>query len=200
MQGNYRTCPCGKKVHIRQGDTCPYCLKTEKQHEAKTRTEEKAQTTSPKKQSENNTLKKCKFCAMDIPRAATICPYCRKKVPATAAVLFLIATFIFAFFIMIGTFGSQASKRPKSQEDIESDAIYMSRQFVKKQLKSPSSAEFSPKYETNVIDLGEDNKYRVVGWVDAKNSFGVMIRNRYGCTLQLKGDTWHGSDVDILSN
>jgi len=61
--------------------------------------------------------------------------------------------------------------------------------FVKDRLKSPSSADFCWRTNDSVVVLGE-NKYRVVGCVDAQNSFGAMLRSDYVCEIAYLGGNW----------
>ena len=56
-------------------------------------------------------------------------------------------------------------------------AMTVAEKAVKSKLKSPSSAEFSPKDETTINVSG--NTWTVRGWVEAQNSFGATIRNSY---------------------
>ena len=50
-------------------------------------------------------------------------------------------------------------------------------------LKAPSTAKFAGSGETTRTDLG-GGLYRVVSWVDAQNSFGAMIRQRFICEVK----------------
>lgn len=76
----------------------------------------------------------------------------------------------------------------------EVDAQVMCEQFVKKQLKAPSTADFS---EQSAISTG-DNAWKVTGAVDAENIFGAKIRGSYSCELEYLGDDqWHATSVDI---
>ncbi len=75
-------------------------------------------------------------------------------------------------------------------------AFYQSQYYVKQQLKSPSTAKFpNPLNNRELlgVDLGE-GKFRVSAYVDSQNSFGVVMRNRYTCTLigieTVDGNKW----------
>ncbi|MDJ0487144.1 hypothetical protein QNA24_12315 [Rhodococcus qingshengii] len=54
------------------------------------------------------------------------------------------------------------------------------KEAVTKQLKSPSSAEWSGVETTNTDTAGTE--WVVVGDVDSQNGFGAMLRNSFGCT------------------
>ena len=74
---------------------------------------------------------------------------------------------------------------PFEQRDDSSMAQIMSEGFVKKALKSPSTAKFPGVFSDSpaqVIKIGVQ-KYKIVSWVDAQNSFGAMIRNQYSIIL-----------------
>ena len=87
--------------------------------------------------------------------------------------------------------GSSSSSAPD-----KISAWVMAQQFVKDNLKSPSSADFGSvfgdyqKPDNVVTDLG-GGKFQVNAWVDAQNSFGAKIRTRFVCELQYVGnDRW----------
>ena len=63
------------------------------------------------------------------------------------------------------------------QDDVR-EAWAIVQQFVKKRLKSPSSADFPPEGHRHVIPI-DGNSYQVDSYVDAQNAFGVMIRTPF---------------------
>jgi len=98
-------------------------------------------------------------------------------------ILAITASLIFIFI----AFGSGDSK-PKSPEDMKTEAYVMSQNFMKQYLKSPKSADFpfdSYKYEY----LG-DNKMKITSYVDAQNSFGAQLRTYYEVTMRYNGGEW----------
>ncbi|PRW95830.1 hypothetical protein C7A07_25055 [Pseudomonas fragi] len=81
-------------------------------------------------------------------------------------------------------------------------AYVMSQTFVKRGLKAPSTADFGSYSESQVKPMpagASACKFLVIGHVDAQNSFGAMIRNRYIVTVaKAKGqDSWTASDMTI---
>ena len=99
------------------------------------------------------------------------------------------------FLVLAG--GSSDDRTPEEKaEDLCNDssmAYIMSQQFVKKHLKSPSTANFPYSSSEGVhIFSGEECMHEVVAYVDAQNSFGAMIRTKYRARVQNeKGtDTW----------
>jgi hypothetical protein len=73
-----------------------------------------------------------------------------------------------------------------SDSDVYFDAISV----VKKQLKSPSSAEFSSRSSTSIKLSSGTSSWTVSGWVEAENGFGATVRNEFQVrlTYQNKGD------------
>ncbi len=82
----------------------------------------------------------------------------------------------------------------------EMDAWTIATQFVKKQLKSPSTAEF-PWYDKSFVkDLG-DCTFEVNGHVDGQNAFGATIRNNFNVTVKnpscKSSETWQLININI---
>lgn len=70
-------------------------------------------------------------------------------------------------------------------EKTEIDAMTDAQFFVEKQLKSPSTAEFSNMEST----LQYENIFKVTGSVDSQNSFGAMIRTNFECVVEYESAT-----------
>lgn len=111
-----------------------------------------------------------------------------------------------ALFIVVILLGSVFGKR--TTEDRRADcsrhgetmAFIMSQEFVKRQLKSPSTAEF-PRITANGVKStwqGECN-FQVIAFVDAQNSFGAVLRSRYIALLEYypSSDEWRAKSVII---
>lgn len=97
--------------------------------------------------------------------------------------------------------GSTHSDR--SQESrVKCDAIsafVTSQEFVKRQLKAPTTAVFpwSSDDGVHVTNNGGCN-FTVSAFVDAQNSFGAMLRTRFVVDLSTDdGETWSASRVEI---
>lgn len=107
---------------------------------------------------------------------------------------------LLAFIIFIILALGSEEKTPEEKCADTTMAFVMSQDFVKRRLKSPSSAEFP--YATsegvNVIYLG-DCKHKVYAYVDAVNSFGAKLRSKYYVELQNeKGtDEWKLLDLKL---
>ena len=81
---------------------------------------------------------------------------------------------------------------PAGPDDM--DALTVCQQFVEKQLKAPSTAEFS-----GHIIKNSNPDWTVTGDVDAENAFGVMLRNRYVCNVSVNpdGKTWRLTGLNL---
>ncbi len=65
----------------------------------------------------------------------------------------------------------------------------MCREFVKDELKSPTTAKFpSEERHSSPWEGKPDGYYEVLAAVDAENSFGSLMRTRYLCQIHYAGD------------
>ncbi|MDX3235666.1 hypothetical protein PV392_08195 [Streptomyces sp. ME03-5709C] len=109
---------------------------------------------------------------------------------ATTAILAALAAPLLA--------GCSGDGKPLSES-----AAVMCETFVKRQLKSPATADFpgvtDPDYaKTTTLHDTKPWKYKVVGVVDSENSFGAKVRSNYTCTVSTKDDdTWTLDDMDL---
>lgn len=73
----------------------------------------------------------------------------------------------------------------KAQKTCEDGILSYSyaRDFIKQNLKSPSTAEFPSFKEVNHKYLGNCT-HNVIGVVDAQNSFGAILRNKFNVTVR----------------
>lgn len=91
---------------------------------------------------------------------------------------------IFAFiFIAIGSGNNDSSSSNKML------AYSYAEDFVKKRLKSPSTAEFPGLFDKadHIKELGND-EYKINSWVDSQNGFGATIRTNFKCKIIFEGD------------
>jgi hypothetical protein len=99
----------------------------------------------------------------------------------------------------------EAAKKKKEAlaraESLKSVAYTMSQEFIRRQLKAPSTARF-PDYGDPGVSVRYDPdkmQFSVYAWVDAQNSFGVFLRSSYICILwPTSGDMWESSSAILL--
>lgn len=124
----------------------------------------------------------------------------QQKINKIASVIVLgIALFIvFKFFAGSSSETNVAQSPEISVQPSKVEVYAMSKEFVKKQLKSPSTAKFPTYSDDFVTDMGE-NKFLVASYVDAENSFGAKVRTRYSCILQYIEETgkWQLEDIKL---
>lgn len=65
-------------------------------------------------------------------------------------------------------------------------AAYEAKEAVRARLKNPRGAKFSPLWETTIMATAACER-TVIGWVDATNGFGAVIRSRWGVDLAADG-------------
>ncbi|MDR0599511.1 MAG: hypothetical protein LBG84_05445 [Treponema sp.] len=96
---------------------------------------------------------------------------------------------------------TEAEKRQKEIENAEAwktkddpvMAEIMTRDFVKKRLKSPATAKFASAAEKPgpIVEKKEDHIYFVKSYVDSQNSLGAIIRTHYhGEIQQISKNDW----------
>lgn len=73
----------------------------------------------------------------------------------------------------------------------------MAQLFIKDKLKSPSSAKFPVYGDSNVSIKKAKNYYKVSGYVDAQNSFGVELRNAFIVYLEKNGSNYTLKNCNI---
>jgi hypothetical protein len=81
----------------------------------------------------------------------------------------------------------------------ELGAVVMCEEFIKDNLKAPSTAEFESIFSRDVERLTNENQFRVQMYVDAENGFGANIRSEWLCYVSYVGDeTWHLDSLEEL--
>lgn len=82
----------------------------------------------------------------------------------------------------------KANQPASSSEDLL--AYSYAEEYVKQNLKSPSSAEFPGIWDgkrDHITNLG-NREYKIVSYVDSQNGFGAMIRTNWSCIIYFYGD------------
>ena len=101
-------------------------------------------------------------------------------------------------------FEEKAEKEKEQKEEDEKNrkhysklnALVCAHDFVKGQLKSPSTAEFEGG-EEGVIQVN-DTVFTVKGTVDSQNSFGAMLRANFSCRVVFYPKTETCTTLDIV--
>lgn len=91
--------------------------------------------------------------------------------------LIMIPVGIFIFYKI-----SCGEETPRVEKYSKSDALVDSYEYVRAQLKSPSSADFGWDYNNAVTQI-DDSTFAVHNIVDSQNGFGAMIRANYTCKI-----------------
>ena len=79
-----------------------------------------------------------------------------------------------------------------AKKDID-NAYHTSCDFIKLALKSPSTAKFSNRFmdkETTGSVVTNEGRIESTGFVDAQNSFGAAIREKWKVVVQPQGEQW----------
>ena len=114
---------------------------------------------------------------------AAVKPKEKQNLGAAAAILIAL---VFASLISLYFLGN----RPLSGEQLTIEAWTQSKSFISDYLKAPGSAQF-PSFSDAIVEKIGSDRYSVVSYVDAKNSFGTSIRTKYHCILKRDTDgTW----------
>jgi hypothetical protein len=112
-------------------------------------------------------------------------------------------TFLFILVPLLALFAIESVLTPGSKgsgpDDV--DACVMSRVFVKRNIKSPSTAEFPICDEPDVRVKQTDGTWIVSSYVDAQNGFGATLRANtvVQMTYNSSSDTWALVDIAIIA-
>lgn len=174
-------------------------------------------------------LVKCRECGGQVSTKAKSCPSCGVTAKRSMSMLRFIGYTLLAFAVIAGLArfvdryessltperraardqrraASEAEDAVKRAGQLEKScssdvpAYVMAQSFVEDRLKSPSTAKF-PSIAANGVQtqyLG-DCTHKVVGYVDAQNGFGAMLRTRYYVKLKNNpvNDSWSLLEIRI---
>jgi hypothetical protein len=85
----------------------------------------------------------------------------------------------------------QAERDAWNASDHSSMAYTMAKEFVKKTLKAPATAQWPGMLDDRgEIQRLDQTTYSVKSWVDSQNSFGALIRTNYVVILREEGSDW----------
>jgi hypothetical protein len=101
---------------------------------------------------------------------------------------------IFIIFLCVLGLCMISQFSPNTGEDIGGSptrAKIMCESIIESRLKAPSTANFSGSLDTKMYTIeNQPDSYRIIGYVDAQNSFGAQIRNNYICDIKYNGGEW----------
>lgn len=135
-------------------------------------------------------------------------PGTRESVKASNAfwIYVSVITGLFVAYLLVSSFvGSESSNKPKKVSRTApcgsaGMAHTMAGNFVKRQLKAPSSAKFpyTSDPQVSVTELGRC-RFSVVSYVDSQNAFGAMIRSHFTVVMESEpdGQVWRAHDLLI---
>lgn len=145
----------------------------------------------------------CPECKNKVSSEASTCPKCgikirdteavlkaKQKEPSTAPLAWVLAVFI-VLWVLWPSQDSDVESTSSDQRPVvrgQTQAWVICQEFVKAQLRSPSSAEFpwlSPRYVTEL----NSTTFEVNAYVDADNLFGAALRTDFYCRVSLEGST-----------
>lgn len=150
---------------------------------------------------------RCSNCGTELHKKVDRCPGCGK--PPQQRALKLAKRFFaitFALLIVVVVLGlmhegeppAKAKPAPEKTEtwmekEVPLTAYHRLEEYVRRQLKVPSSAEFPGVFDgkaSHVKALAKQN-YRIASWVDAQNEFGAKVRHHWvGDIRQVAKDKW----------
>lgn len=147
-------------------------------------------------------MKTCPECQNPVSRKAKTCPHCGRPKPKTLRKMLIIALVATGVLFAVSLSENTALPvSPPAEKEInpEDYVITMSWEFVKGNLKSPSTAKFGRIGDHEVYKIeGMENAFEVRGHVDSQNSFGAMIGAPFVCRLQYVGDeSWRMISLDF---
>ncbi|WP_177344932.1 zinc ribbon domain-containing protein [Pseudomonas sp. PA15(2017)] len=149
-------------------------------------------------------LIKCRECGNLVSTQAKACPTCgAKPKPKTSMITWLVLAVIIFFALKSCIIGSPTGTKPPaaSRSDCSDTLAHvMATNFVKRQLKSPTSAKFPYTSDRDVsITKISDCRYQIHSYVDSQNGFGAMIRSRFSVIMDglPDGKSWRAEQLVI---
>lgn len=97
-----------------------------------------------------------------------------------AAVLLPVIIFVvLTGIVCIGSLTDKESRQAAKDHWQRSRVITAAHDYVKQYLKCPGTAKFDPYYGEEIRGTSDKLHIYVLGWVDAQNEFGALIRSEY---------------------
>lgn len=121
----------------------------------------------------SNSMKVCKYCRINIPKEATICPNCKKKQTLNDWIVVLIL--IAVIFWGLKSCGNNNSKEP--QQTNEEITVQRTKEAKKEDVKELQQKETAPKETENVKEEEKDKYYVGDTW---KNKYVLVSYDECG--------------------
>lgn len=160
-------------------------------------------------------LIKCPACSNEVSSAAAACPKCghplkpQKKTSGCAVVIAIVFGLLLLSALVPNKDNAPSGGQRQAQYDenlVMVSACHEAQRRVKSRLKAPASAEFPGcvlglgEYRFNIVRVGRE--VEVDGYVDAQNSFGAKLRQRFRVRLHSSSDladpNWDRADVTLF--
>ena len=90
----------------------------------------------------------------------------------------------------------QKQEAEKAKDNLKTDAYLYSQDYVKAQLKYPEEADFPWSPSIPIVVNGDT--YKVQGYVNTKNGFGVKIKAKFVCVLKYTGSSWEEQATTVF--
>jgi hypothetical protein len=122
-----------------------------------------------------------------------------KKIKSRPPILIIIIIVVVLCFAIAYAMGSNTGSGKPDANGM--DASIICENFITSRLKAPTTAKFSDYADDQIYTLTDKvNSWRIIGYVDAENSFGAQIRTHYTCDIQYVGGDWsYDSNWTILN-
>jgi len=143
---------------------------------------------------------RCSRCGRQVHPQAEGCAYCKQQFPAQVAepgapktatkrpgvlaIIGIIAGIVLFLGYLANSFLPNATRNtPRSYDSIA--AWVDCKDFVTQNLKAPATAEFplSNAEGVRIGHIASTDRWSVIGYVDAQNGFGAMIRQDFACQV-----------------
>lgn len=119
-------------------------------------------------------------------------PQQAKKTPNTLSALLAIAVILICLCVFAMSLFSDGDGNSDSSNS-STMAYIMCQDFIEQRLTAPATAKWPSSLDITIIPVsGKEDSYQVIGYVDAQNGFGALIRTSYVCEISYTGDDrWH---------
>lgn len=98
------------------------------------------------------------------------------------------------YYMVFGGARTPRTVEPRKEHSAGKAYIY-SQDFVRQQLRSPSTADF-PFMKYNAREIS-DGVYRLSSYCDTQNGFGGTVRINYSCVMTYSGGRWSCSGLVV---